>query len=178
MTARDQARQWLAEVLRAGDHELSDIGECGRESARLAIADAIIAASDYVGRGQGGRIALGLPVAIPLDAANDRPSASADGRTGAGETDRTHETAEGESAGRNAGPDDEVVLTDLKDMIPICYGGEMVMTPIPVRCPSCGHQPETHTDDGCWYTIATGRPNANLVCPCAVPRPTTAGHNG
>jgi hypothetical protein len=39
---------------------------------------------------------------------------------------------------------------------------------VPVRCPSCDHHLADHSEGGCWYTVMTGRVNANLVCACSV----------
>ena len=47
--------------------------------------------------------------------------------------------------------------------------GTPAATDAPSRCPSCEHAAEFHHDeDGCWYTVTTGLPDAPLVCPCAV----------
>lgn len=34
------------------------------------------------------------------------------------------------------------------------------------RCPNCDHRTSIHHDEGCRYTAARGRSDANLVCPC------------
>lgn len=37
------------------------------------------------------------------------------------------------------------------------------------RCPSCEHRTSIHDADGrCWFTVASGLPETNLVCPCKV----------
>lgn len=41
-----------------------------------------------------------------------------------------------------------------------------------LRCPSCDHSPGIHLPQGCWYTVDRGRPDRDLVCPCAVARAT------
>lgn len=38
-----------------------------------------------------------------------------------------------------------------------------------IRCPGCEHSMEFHDVDGrCWFTVASGQPGANLVCPCKI----------
>jgi hypothetical protein len=40
------------------------------------------------------------------------------------------------------------------------------------RCPSCEHGLDIHDADGrCWFTVASGLPETNLVCPCKVTPP-------
>lgn len=40
------------------------------------------------------------------------------------------------------------------------------------RCPSCEHSAVFHDVDGrCWFTVASGLPETNLVCPCKLPPP-------
>lgn len=36
------------------------------------------------------------------------------------------------------------------------------------RCPNCEHPTDIHDPAGCWYTLTTGRPGADLVCECQV----------
>lgn len=43
----------------------------------------------------------------------------------------------------------------------------------PVFCPSCSHPWDIHADDGCWYTVAAGRPEKNAVCQCRIRRDGT-----
>lgn len=38
------------------------------------------------------------------------------------------------------------------------------------RCPSCEHGADIHDSTGlCWFTVAQGTPEKDLVCPCHVP---------
>ncbi|MEV1321973.1 hypothetical protein AB0J14_38495 [Micromonospora arborensis] len=34
------------------------------------------------------------------------------------------------------------------------------------RCESCDHHRNFHGESGCWFTVASGEQDANLVCPC------------
>jgi hypothetical protein len=38
------------------------------------------------------------------------------------------------------------------------------------RCPSCEHGAGIHAEDGCWYTVAHGKTDRNMVCACRMPR--------
>lgn len=117
MTARDQARQWLAETICAA--------QCGRGTLHDDLADAILDAPGVTVEEIRGVIAIsdltvhpvttvyppGLELAthtqtvirlpaVPLDGPGNRPQSPAAATEGTGETDRTHETAETNSGGR------------------------------------------------------------------------------
>lgn len=106
MTARDQARQWLAEVLHQADEcpcSSAAAPDCRWAKHWTQLADAILDAPGVqVGAIQlpprHEKVVIRLP-AIPRDAANDRPSVHADGRTGAGESDGTRKGAQGDLSG-------------------------------------------------------------------------------
>jgi hypothetical protein len=36
------------------------------------------------------------------------------------------------------------------------------------RCGSCEHAWTDHQEDGCWFTVTTGRAGRNLACPCSI----------
>lgn len=41
------------------------------------------------------------------------------------------------------------------------------------RCPSCEHGLDIHDADGrCWFTVASGLPGTDLVCPCKMTKET------
>lgn len=39
---------------------------------------------------------------------------------------------------------------------------------MPETCTSCTHLTDFHREDGCWFTVQTGRLDRDLVCPCNV----------
>jgi hypothetical protein len=61
---------------------------------------------------------------------------------------------------RIGGPVDTETLTAVLRELPQVAG----------RCRSCDHLIGEHSEGGCWYTVTTGRVNANLVCACSVER--------
>lgn len=44
----------------------------------------------------------------------------------------------------------------------------LLAAPQQARCASCEHAAEFHQPEGCWYTVANGKPGRDLVCPCEV----------
>lgn len=44
-----------------------------------------------------------------------------------------------------------------------------------LRCRSCEHEVSFHTEQGCYFTVAHGLLDSNLVCPCAVSRSKLVG---
>lgn len=48
--------------------------------------------------------------------------------------------------------------------------GAFIRDVLELRCPSCEHTAGIHSDDGCWFTVTSGRPDKNAVCQCCIPR--------